>query len=253
MKKTLIIVLSLAVVLLTFGVTATASQLFDKKTRITINQPMEIPGTPAIVLAPGTYVLKLLNSSSIRSIVQFFNADETKLYSTVGIPDYRLQTPEKTEISFYETEPGRAHPIRAWFYPGDNYGVEFVYSKARALEVAKATSQHVMSAANPTTSTPTEQPTAAQVSQLQNETVVATTPQGTDVSLAEAHRPGATQPKVETSQSVTPSSPSSTPIATVASNTPQKTLPKTASSMPLLALAGIMLLGAAFSLGILLN
>ena len=254
MKKTPIIVLSLAVVLLTFGVTATASQLFDKKTRITINQPMEIPGTPAIVLAPGTYVLKLLNSSSIRSIVQFFNADETRLYSTViGIPDYRLQTPEKTEISFYETEPGRAHPIRAWFYPGDNYGVEFVYSKARALEVAKATSQHVMSAANPTTSTPTEQPTAAQVSQLQNETVVATTPQGTDVSLAEAHPPGATQPKVETSQSVTPSSPSSTPIATVASNTPQKTLPKTASSMPLLALAGIMLLGAAFSLGILLN
>ena len=254
MKKTLIIVLSLAVVLLTFGVTATASQLFDKKTRITINQPMEIPGTPAIVLAPGTYVLKLLNSSSIRSIVQFFNADETRLYSTViGIPDYRLQTPEKTEISFYETEPGRAHPIRAWFYPGDNYGVEFVYSKARALEVAKATSQHVMSAANPTTSTPTEQPTAAQVSQLQNETVVATTPQGTDVSLAEAHPPGASQPKVETSQSVTPSSPSSKPIATVASNTPQKTLPKTASSMPLLALAGIMLLGAAFSLGILLN
>ena len=120
MKKTPIIVLSLAVVLLTFGVTATASQLFDKKTRITINQPMEIPGTPAIVLAPGTYVLKLLNSSSIRSIVQFFNADETKLYSTViGIPDYRLQTPEKTEISFYETEPGRAHPIRAWFYPGE--------------------------------------------------------------------------------------------------------------------------------------
>src|SRR5207244_6185613 len=194
MKKTLIIVLSLAVVLLTFGVTATASQLFNKKTRITINQPMEIPGTPAIVLAPGTYVLKLLNSSSIRSIVQFFNADETKLYSTViGIPDYRLQTPEKAEISFYETEPGRAHPIRAWFYPGDNYGVEFVYSKARAFEVAKATNQHVMSAANPTTSTPAEQPTTAQVSQLQNETVAATTPQGTEVSLSEVHPPTTVQ------------------------------------------------------------
>jgi LPXTG-motif cell wall-anchored protein len=255
MKKTSIIMLSLAVVLLTFCVTATASQLFDKKTTITINQPMEIPGTPAIVLPPGTYVLKLLSSASSRSIVQFFNADETKLYSTViGIPDYRLQTPEKAEISFYETEPGRAHPIRAWFYPGDNYGVEFVYSKARALEVAKATNQHVMSATNPTTSTPAEQPTTAQVSQLQNETVAATTPQGTEVSPAEVHPPATTQTQAEPSQSVTQSSPSSTPIATVASNTPPlKTLPKTASNMPLLALAGIMLLGAALSLRILLN
>src|SRR5437870_1724751 len=95
MKKTSISMVSLAVVLLTFCVAATASQLFDKKTTITINQPMEIPGTPAVVLPPGTYVLKLLNSASSRSIVQFLNADETKRYSTViGIPDYRLQTRE---------------------------------------------------------------------------------------------------------------------------------------------------------------
>jgi hypothetical protein len=67
MKKTSISMVSLAVVLLTFCVTATASQLFDKKTTITINQPMEIPGTPAIVLPPGTYVLKLLNSAKSRS------------------------------------------------------------------------------------------------------------------------------------------------------------------------------------------
>ena len=254
MKKTSISMVSLAVVLLIFCVTATASQLFDKKTTITINQPMEIPGTSAIVLPPGTYVLKLLNSASSRSIVQFFNGDETKLYSTViGIPNYRLQTPEKAEISFYETEPGRAHPIRAWFYSGDNYGVEFVYSKARALEVAKAANQHVMSAANPTTSTPAEQPTTAQVSQLQNETVAATTPQGTEVSLAEVHPPSTVQAPAEPSQSVTQSSPSSTPIATVASNTPLKTLPKTASNMPLFALTGIMLLGAALPLRILLD
>jgi hypothetical protein len=146
MKKTSISMVSLAVVLLTFCVTATASQLFDKKTTITI--------------------------------------------------------------------------------PGDNYGVEFVYSKARALEVAKATNQHVMSATNPTTSTPAEQPTTAQVSQLQNETVAATTPQGTEVSPAEVHPPATTQTQAEPSQSVTQSSPSSTPIATVASNTPPlKTLP----------------------------
>jgi LPXTG-motif cell wall-anchored protein len=90
-------------------------------------------------------------------------------------------------------------------------------------------------------------------SQLQNETVAATTPQGTEVSLSGVHPPATVQAPGEPSQSITQSSPSSTPIATVASNTPLKTLPKTSSNMPLFALTGIMLLGAALSLRILLD
>ena len=192
MKKAALIILGLAVFYLVFGFAATA-QLSSKKTTITINQPMEIPGTPAIVLAPGKYVIKLLDLAGSRNIVQFFNEDGTKLYSTViGISDYRLTAPDKTEISFYEPETGRAHPIRAWFYPGSNYGVEFVYSKQRALEVAKATGEHVMSAANPTTSTPSVEPTATQVTELKDEAVTATTPQGSEISLAEAHPPQTT-------------------------------------------------------------
>jgi hypothetical protein len=136
MKKATLLALGLAVVYVTFSSTAMA-QLWDKKTTITINQPIEIPSTPAIVLPPGEYVLKLVNSPGTRTIVQFFNADETKLYATVmGIPDYRMVIPEKPEISFYEAQPGRAHPIRGWFYPGDNYGVEFVYPGKRPVEVA---------------------------------------------------------------------------------------------------------------------
>ena len=156
MRKTFVIALGLAVVYLMFSFTAMAS-LGDKKTIFTINQPMEIPGKPAIVLPPGKYVIKVLDLAGSRNIVQFFNADETKLYSTViGIPDYRLETPDKAEISFYEAEPGRAHPIRAWFNPGSNYGVEFVYPKARSVEVAKATGQRLMSAANPTKANPSK-------------------------------------------------------------------------------------------------
>ena len=250
MKKTLLVVLGLAVVYVILSGTTASAQLWDKKTIITINQPMEIPGKPAIVLPPGKYVLKLLNSPGTRSIVQFFNADETKLYSTViGIPDYRLQTPEKAEISFYEPEPGRALPIRAWFYPGDNYGVEFVYSKERALEVAKASQQHVMSAANPTTNNPSEQPTSTQIATLQNETVVAATPQGTEISLTEAHPAEVKAPVPTATVNPPAATASSTPVATVASNT----LPKTASNLPLLALAGIILLGGGFSLRVLLH
>jgi hypothetical protein len=268
MKRLFVMGLSLAVVSLMFSSGAMA-QLGSKKTIFTINQPMEIPGKPAIVLAPGKYVIKLLDTASSRTIVQFFNADETKLYATViGIPDYRLTPPEKAEISFYEAEPGRAHPIRAWFYPGDNYGVEFVYPKARALEVAKASGQHVMSAANPTTSNPSEQPTAAQVAELKNEPVTAATPQGTEISLAEVHPATTPAPSSTATAAVKPESKPATEAATSepakiaantstptpASQTPAasgKTLPKTASNLPLLALAGITLTGAAFSLRIL--
>jgi len=266
MKKFIVIALSLAAISLMFSVNATA-QLTTKKTIFTINVPMEIPGTPAIVLAPGKYVMKLLDTASSRTIVQFFSSDETKLYATViGIPDYRLATPEKAEISFYETERGRAHPIRAWFYPGDNYGVEFVYPKGRALEVAKTSGQHVMSAANAVTSNPSEQPTTAQVAELKTEPVVAATPEGTEIALAEAHptatsqassNPTAVEAKSEAKPGSEPTKtgPITSSAAESAKSTTQiaKALPQTASNLPLLALAGILFVGAAFSLRVLLH
>jgi hypothetical protein len=145
MKKTRLLVLGLAVVYAFFSSTAQA-QLLDKKVMITINQPMEIPGSHAIVLPPGTYVLKMLNSPGAREVVQFLNADETKLYSTViGIPDYRLRVAEEPQITFYEPEPGRALPIRGLFYSGDNRGVEFSYSRERKREVAQAARAHLIS------------------------------------------------------------------------------------------------------------
>ncbi len=121
--KTLSMVLCLVVVCLTLAATAMASDS-DKKTIITTNQPLEIPGK--VVLPAGKYVMKLVDLPSSRNVVQVFNADETKLYATVmGIPDYRLETPEKPEISLSETEKSAPYAIREWFYPGSNYGIEF--------------------------------------------------------------------------------------------------------------------------------
>src|SRR5882762_3563168 len=100
--KTLSMVLCLVVAYLTLSATAMASES-DKKTIITTNRPLEIPGH--VVLPAGTYVMKLADLPGSRNVVQFFNADETKLYAMVmGIPDYRLETPDKPEISLSETE-----------------------------------------------------------------------------------------------------------------------------------------------------
>ena len=92
------------------------------------------------VLPAGTYVFKLMNSSSNRHIVQIFNKDETKIYATIlAIPNYRLVPKNKTVITFNEGVRGQPEAIRAWFYPGANWGEEFVYPKAKAVELAKVT------------------------------------------------------------------------------------------------------------------
>lgn len=98
---------------------------WDKRTIVTFNQPVEIPGR---VLAPGTYVMQLLDSPSNRDIVQIFNQDQTQLYATIlAIPDYRLEPTGKTVITLEERSAGSPEALKTWFYPGDLSGAEFTY------------------------------------------------------------------------------------------------------------------------------
>jgi hypothetical protein len=98
---------------------------WDQKTIFTFSVPVEIPGQ---ALPAGTYVFKLANSSSDRNIVQVFNRDESHLYGTfLAIPDYRLKPAGRPIITFDERPIGTPEAVKAWFYPGQNYGHDFVY------------------------------------------------------------------------------------------------------------------------------
>src|SRR5450631_3773840 len=115
---------------------------WDRKTVITFSGPVEIPGVHLTgwgILPAGTYVFKILDSQSDRHIVQIFNQDETAIYATIlAIPNYRLRATDKTVITFTERPAGEPEALRAWFYPGRQWGEEFVYPKARAMAIAKA-------------------------------------------------------------------------------------------------------------------
>jgi hypothetical protein len=96
---------------------------WDKKAIVTINAPVEIPGR---VLLPGTYVFKLLNSSSNRNIVQIYDKDEKQLQATLlAVPDYRVMPADKPLIRFEERPSNTPEAIKAWFYPSENTGWEF--------------------------------------------------------------------------------------------------------------------------------
>jgi hypothetical protein len=184
---------------------------------MTVSEPIQVPNK---VLPAGTYVIKLLDSPYDRHIVQIFNADETQLQTTIlAIPNYRIQPTGKTVFSFWETPPGQPKALRAWFYPGDNFGQEFAYPKSAAVQIAAVSHQQV-----PTTEAtqPAELP-QAEVTQTQPE------PQ----QEAQNVPPPAPQ---EVAQVQTPEP------APVAEPVPQE-LPKTASPYPLIGLAGILSLG----------
>jgi hypothetical protein len=71
------------------------ADIADKKTIVTVDQSIQVPGK---VLPAGTYVFKLLNSNDLTR-VSIFNADETHLITTVvGLSDSRIQISDKTNV-----------------------------------------------------------------------------------------------------------------------------------------------------------
>ena len=104
----------------------------NKKTTITISQPITVEGT---ALPAGQYVLRLDESSLGGSVVvHIFNRDETRLITTVlAIHAYRLQPTDKSEFSFYDSAEGQPAALRSWFYPGDESGFEFLQRSQHAV------------------------------------------------------------------------------------------------------------------------
>ena len=131
-------------VLLLAAIPASADE-WNKKTTVTFGQPVEVPG---MVLAAGTYVFKLADSTSDRHIVLIYNADETKLLKMIlAIDNYRLIPKDKPVLTFSERTADAPQALRAWFFPGDDWGQEFVYPKTRAIAIAAEVNEPVLSAA----------------------------------------------------------------------------------------------------------
>jgi len=106
---------------------------------------MIVAGVPVVTLEPGKYVLLLDESYSDRHIVRIFNERQDKLFTTVlAIPNYRLQPSDKTMLSFWETPAGNPRALHAWFYPGDNFGQEFVYPAGLAANLARESGSTVI-------------------------------------------------------------------------------------------------------------
>jgi hypothetical protein len=240
--------LALVAALVLAGVGIVGAAEWDKKTIITTDETMQLPN---MMLQPGTYVIKLADSDSNRHIVQFFDKDEKHLITTIlAIPNERVRPTGKTVFAFWEVPAGQPPALRAWFYPGDNFGQEFAYPKAAADRI---------SARNNNASVPIDNSKSAEIAQtntapaISAEPVESAPPAGAAVEIAAApqHPPA---PEVNPAP-VTPAAP---PVAdrdeapnntqsTVSQNALPERLPQTSSHMPLYGLVGLLALAGAMA------
>jgi hypothetical protein len=231
--KTIFAVLALTLLGATLASGARADE-WNKKTVLTFSQPIEIPGQ---ILPAGTYTFVLLDSPSDRHIVQIFNADGSHIIATVlAINDYRLKPTGDTVVKFSERSGDNPEALKAWFYPGDNFGQEFVYPKQRAIELAVIVKQPIPALAADTTD-------------LKLVPIVAETPEQKEVPVAEVIMVTPAPAEVVTPTPVV----EATSPAPVAETAPApvvetKQLPQTASRLPLIVLFGLMSLGVALAL-----
>jgi hypothetical protein len=101
---------------------------WDKKTIVTFNQDVAIPGQ---VLPAGTYVFKLLSSGSDRFVVQIWTAHEEQLVTSLITAGDSYPNPSGNAyivLDMSGTDEGYPPAVASWFFAGDNQGRDFIYS-----------------------------------------------------------------------------------------------------------------------------
>lgn len=216
---------ALCVIALALAPTSQAAQDdWNKRTLVTVNRPIEVSGK---VIPPGKYIFEIVDLQAERHVVRISD-QKGKVYATViALANYRREATDKTVFQYYEAPKGAPEPMRAWFYPNHKNGVEFVYPKKRAVEIATTTSEYVVAEKTELAPEPT-------VKQLLEEPVVAITPRGTEVGVKEA-------PPLEAAAGPEPAP----AIAEAAPPPAPPALPRTGSELPLIGLFGVLAAAAA--------
>jgi hypothetical protein len=133
--------------MVTVAVNAGAQGPANQDTYFTFSQPVELPKT---TLPAGTYFFQLMDSPSNRHIVRVMSQDRTKQFAMLmAIPYYSNDRPsDEPQVRFLEVPAANnaaaSNAIKIWFYPGNSVGHEFIWPREKAMALARATNQPVL-------------------------------------------------------------------------------------------------------------
>ena len=91
-----------------------------------------------------------MDSDSNRHIVKVMSQDRKQLFATLmAIPYYSNdRPPDDPQVRFLETPAANgaaaSNAIKIWFYPGNSVGHEFIWPRGKAMQLAKATGEPVL-------------------------------------------------------------------------------------------------------------
>jgi len=223
---------------------------WNKRTILTFSGPVQIPGA---TLPAGTYVFQLADPDNARHVVMVRDKDEKKIYSMfMTIPNDRLDTPSDNIVMFRESPAGVARAVKAWWYPGQRMGEEFVYPKSQATQIARATHEGVLSSDTNASTTGSDMDRAAmktaKVGRVNengevNDTNAAQTAKAAPAATT-TESPSAAPANTATGRNVSPQ----TTTATGTSGQSKRHLPRTAGELPLFQLLAGLCLGGGLSL-----
>ena len=224
--------------MVTMSVNAGAQAPRNQDTFFTFSQAVELPKT---TLPAGTYFFQLMDSDSNRHIVKVMSQDRKQLHATLmAIPYYSNdRPPDDPQVRFLETPAANGaaatNAIKIWFYPGNSVGHEFIWPRDKAMRLAKATGESVL-----TTKTDEESSELTRVDSAGAEAAVTTE------ASAETQPAPAPQREQVGALATPPAEPAPTPEPRVApapapapEPAPRSDLPETAGVLPLLALMGL--------------
>jgi len=216
---------------------------WTKLTYFTFSAPVEMPG---IVLPAGSYKFELADPDSSRRVVRISDKEGGKVHGIfMSIPDQKLTPSDKPIVMFREAPAGAPEAVKAWFYPGEATGYEFVYPHDQALKIAKAGHTSVLTAKGEVTGTTL----ASNTTRIDENDRVLTAdeqpaPPPPPTPPIEPPATVAPQP-VATPRGSTITEPA--PVAT-SGEAPRRELPKTASPLPLFELISGLSIAGGFAL-----
>ena len=124
------------------------AQPADYRTYFTFSAPVTLPG---VTLPAGKYIFRLADPDSSRKVINVLSEDGKRSLAMLHtIPNQAMKAPKDAEIRFMETSAKVPPPIKTWWYAGKAIGYEFIYPRKQALELAKATSEPILTTAQET-------------------------------------------------------------------------------------------------------
>ena len=235
--KTLRRACGLGVAAVLIAATANA-QPSDKRTFFTFSRPITLPG---VTLPAGKYVFRLADDETSRKVIQIMSSDGTKPYAMLlTIPEERRDPAKDAEVAFLETASRTPSAVKAWWYPGERTGYEFIYPRAQARQLARTTGAAVLTTKADTTKT--EETRSGELTRIDSsghdqDAAAADNNQnaretGTNAQQVPQRTPPQAAPPAPPSFSQNPV-PNPAPVA-------RNTLPQTASRLPLVGLIGVL-------------